>query len=161
MPRYDDFEPTIASPQPAPGAVGPPDAAVPSPASIAALHRELVVLRMLSIALIILTVVLGALVYRLSGRVDDAQRAAEAVPAAIGQAADQKLAQLAPQLEQRLNRFDQMSNKLEQRLGSVENDMIERLRIETPKILDAYAQQKIVQIQQEAVKAQASIAKKR
>jgi hypothetical protein len=157
MPRYDDFEPTM--PGPKPPSEGPAVPA-PPPAVLLALGRDLAAVRTLCIALIILTAILGGLVYRLSARVESAQRAAEAVPAAISQAADQKLAQLTPQLEQRLGRFEQMSNGLEKRLDSVENDMMSRLRAELPKILDEYAQQKIAQIQREAEKAQASLTRK-
>ncbi len=158
MPRYDDFDPTIVTPKAAGGsqpASGPSPAAGVSPALIAALRRNLLVVRTLCIVLIALSILLSALVYRLSGRVEAAERAANAVPAAIGQAADQKLAELAPQLEQRLARFEQMSNRIEKNIVAAENGMLERVRTEAPKILDTYVQKKIVEIQREAEKAQA------
>ena len=79
---------------------------------------------------------------------------------AIAQAADQKLAQLAPQLEKRLGRFEEMSNRIEQRISIAEKTVVERMRTEAPKVLDAYAQQKIAQIQREAEKIERSLSKK-
>jgi len=75
-------------------------------------------------------------------------------------AADQKLSQLAPQLEKRLGRFEEMSNRIEQRITVAENTVIERMRTEAPKVLDAYTQQKIAQIQHEATRIQGSFPKR-
>jgi len=104
--------------------------------------------------------VLAGLVYRLSGRVDASERAVDALPATISQAADQKLEQLTPQLEKRLDRFEQMSNRIEQRITTAENTVIERMRTEAPKVLDAYTQLKIAQIQREAAKVQGTVVRK-
>jgi len=89
--------------------------------------------------------------------VSASERAVEALPAVISQAADEKLAQLTPQLEKRLDRFEQMSNRIEQRITAAENTVIERMRTEAPKVLDAYTQQKIAQIQKEAERVQGSL----
>jgi hypothetical protein len=86
--------------------------------------------------------------------------AAAAFPGAIAQAADQKLSQLAPQLEKRLGRFEEMSNRIEQRITAAESTVIERMRTEAPKVLDAYTQQKIAQIQREAGRVQGSLPKR-
>jgi Tfp pilus assembly protein PilN len=157
MPRYDDFDPTIANPK-APAA---PPAGVDALASrMEAMRRDLSIVRALCIALIAIALVLAGLVYRLSSRVNDSERAIDALPAAVSQAADQKLAQLTPQLEKRLDRFEQMSNRIEQRITTAENTVIERMRTEAPKVLDAYTQQKIAQIQREAAKVQGSLQKR-
>jgi len=92
--------------------------------------------------------------------VDAQERAVNALPGTIAQAADQKLSQLAPQLEKRLGRFEEMSNRIEQRITVAENTVIERMRTEAPKVLDAYTQQKIAQIQHEAARIQESLPKK-
>ena len=88
------------------------------------------------------------------------ERAVSALPGTIAQAADQKLAQVAPQLEKRLGRFEEMSNRIEQRISIAEKTVVERMRTEAPKVLDAYAQQKIAQIQREAEKIERSLSKK-
>jgi len=157
MPRYDDFDPTVPKPEAATVAPAGPDALS---SRMDAMRRDLVVVRALSIALIALSLVLAGLVYQLSGRVDAQERAVNALPATISQAADQKLAQLAPQLEKRLSRFEELSNRIEQRIGAAENTVIERMRTEAPKVLDEYTQQKIVQIQREAEKIQGSLPKR-
>ena len=61
---------------------------------------------------------------------------------------------LAPQLEKRLDRFEAMSNKIEQQIAATEKTVVERMRTEAPKVLDAYTQQKIAQIQREAARVQ-------
>jgi len=125
-----------------------------------AMRRDLLVVRALCIALVALSLVLAGLLYQLSGRVDAEERAVNALPATIAQAADQKLAQLAPQLEKRLGRFEEMSNRIEQRISAAENTVIERMRSEAPKVLDAYTQQKIAQIQREAERVERSLPKR-
>jgi uncharacterized membrane protein YvbJ len=152
MPRYDDFDPTIPNPKAAaPAAV---DAITKR---LEAMRRDLLVVRVLCIVLIAVALVLAGLVYQLSGRVNASERAVEALPAAISQAADQKLAQLSPQLEKRLERFEAMSNKIEQQIATAENTVVERMRTEAPKVLDAYTQQKIAQIQREAARVQGNL----
>ena len=63
---------------------------------------------------------------------------------------------LAPQLEKRLGRFEEMSNRIEQRIRAAEETVIERMRTEAPKVLEAYTQQKIARIQREAERIQLS-----
>jgi uncharacterized protein YicC (UPF0701 family) len=125
-----------------------------------AMRRDLLVVRSLCIALIALSLVLAWLLYQLSGRVDAQERAVNALPGTIAQAADQKLAQLAPQLEKRLGRFEEMSNRIEQRISAAESTVVERMRTEAPKVLDAYTQQKIAQIQREAERIQNTLPKR-
>jgi len=157
MPRYDDFDPTT----PTPNAAAAAPAAVDAMSSrMEAMRRDLLVVRALCIALIALSLVLAGLLYQLSGRVDAQERAVNALPGTIAQAADQKLAQLAPQLEKRLGRFEEMSNRIEQRISAAENTVIERMRSEAPKVLDAYTQQKIAQIQREAERIQSTVLKR-
>ena len=157
MPRYDDFDPTT----PTPNAAAAAPAAVDAMSSrMEAMRRDLLVVRSLCIALIALSLVLAGLLYQLSGRVDAQERAVNALPGTIAQAADQKLAQLAPQLEKRLGRFEEMSNRIEQRISAAENTVIERMRSEAPKVLDAYTQQKIAQIQREAERIQSTVLKR-
>lgn len=157
MPRYDDNDPTIPTPKAASAAPAGLDA---MPIRMEKMRRDLLVVRALCIALIALSLVLAGLVYQLSGRVEASERAVNALPGTIAQAADQKLAQLAPQLEKRLGRFEEMSNRIEQRISTAEKTVVERMRTEAPKVLDAYAQQKIAQIQREAEKIERSLPKK-
>jgi uncharacterized protein YicC (UPF0701 family) len=157
MPRYDDFDPTIPTPKAATAAPAGPDA---MSNRMEAMRRNLLVVRALCIALIALSLVLAGLLYQLSGRVDAQERAVNALPGTIAQAADQKLAQLAPQLEKRLGRFEEMSNRIEQRISAAESTVVERMRTEAPKVLDAYTQQKIAQIQREAERIQSTVLKK-
>jgi hypothetical protein len=154
MPRYDDFDPTMPSPKDPAAAPAGTD---PMAKRMEAMRKDLLVVRVLCIALIAVSLVLAGLLYQLSGRVSASERAVEALPAVISQAADEKLAQLTPQLEKRLDRFEQMSNRIEQRITTAENTVIERMRTEAPKVLDAYTQQKITQIQKEAEKVQGSL----
>jgi uncharacterized protein YicC (UPF0701 family) len=157
MPRYDDFDPTIPTPKAATAAPAGLDA---MSNRMEAMRRDLLVVRALCIALIALSLVLAGLLYQLSGRVDAQERAVNALPGTIAQAADQKLAQLAPQLEKRLGRFEEMSNRIEQRISAAENTVIERMRSEAPKVLDAYTQQKIAQIQREAERVRNTVVKR-
>jgi hypothetical protein len=157
MPRYDDNDPTVRTPK---AATAAPAAADEKPNRMEAMRRDLLILRALCIALIAISLVLAGLVYHLSNRVEASERAVNALPGTIAQAADQKLAQLAPQLEKRLGRFEEMSNRIEQRISAAENTVIERMRSEAPKVLDAYTQQKIAQIQAEARKVQAGLQKR-
>lgn len=157
MPRYDEFDPTTPNPKAAAAVPAGTDAMA---SRMEAMRRDLLVVRVLCIALIAISLVLAGLVYQLSGRVDAQERAVNALPGTIAQAADQKLSQLAPQLEKRLGRFEEMSNRIEQRITVAENTVIERMRTEAPKVLDAYTQQKIAQIQHEAARIQESLPKK-
>jgi Tfp pilus assembly protein PilN len=154
MPRYDDLDPTMPTPKAAAAAPSGVDAMANR---MEAMRRDLLVVRALCIALIAIALVLAGLVYQLSGRVNASERAIEALPATISQAADEKLAQLTPQLEKRLDRFEAMSTRIEQRIGTAENTVIERMRTEAPKVLDAYTQQKIAQIQREAARLQGNL----
>jgi hypothetical protein len=154
MPRYDEFDPTTPNPKAAAAAPAGTDAMA---SRMEAMRRDLLVVRALCIALIAISLVLAGLVYQLSGRVDAQERAVNALPGTIAQAADQKLSQLAPQLEKRLGRFEEMSNRIEQRITVAENTVIERMRTEAPKVLDAYTQQKIAQIQREAAQIQRNL----
>jgi Na+/phosphate symporter len=157
MPRYDDNDPTVRAPS---AATAAPAAVDEKPNRLEAMRRDLLVVRVLCIALIALSLVLAGLVYQLSNRVEASERAVNALPGTIAQAADQKLAQLAPQLEKRLGRFEEMSNRIEQRISVAENTVIERMRSEAPKVLDAYTQQKIAQIQREAERIRGSLPKR-
>ena len=157
MPRYDDNDPTVRTPNPAAAA---PAAADEKPNRMEAMRRDLLILRVLCIALIAISLVLAGLVYHLSNRVEASERAVNALPGTIAQAADQKLAQLAPQLEKRLGRFEEMSNRIEQRISAAENTVIERMRSEAPKVLDAYTQKKIAQIEREAERIRNSFPKR-
>jgi Tfp pilus assembly protein PilN len=157
MPRYDDFDPTMPTPKAAAAAPAGTDAL---PSRLEAMRRDLLVVRALCIALIAIALLLAGLVYQLSGRVNASERAIDALPATISQAADQKLAQLTPQLEKRLDRFEAMSNRIEQRISTAEKTVVERMRTEAPKVLDAYTQQKIAQIQREAARIQGSLPKR-
>jgi len=157
MPRYDDFDPTTPTPKAAAAAPAAVDA---MSSRMEAMRRDLLVVRSLCIALIALSLVLAWLLYQLSGRVDAQERAVNALPGTIAQAADQKLAQLAPQLEKRLGRFEEMSNRIEQRISAAESTVVERMRTEAPKVLDAYTQQKIAQIQREAERIQNTLPKR-
>jgi Tfp pilus assembly protein PilN len=157
MPRYDDFDPTMPTPKAAAAAPAGTDAL---PSRLEAMRRDLLVVRALCIALIAVSLLLAGLVYQLSGRVNASERAIDALPATISQAADQKLAQLTPQLEKRLDRFEAMSNRIEQRISTAEKTVVERMRTEAPKVLDAYTQQKIAQIQREAARIQGSLPKR-
>jgi len=157
MPRYDDFDPTMPTPKAAAAAPAGMDA---MPSRLEAMRRDLLVVRALCIALIAVSLLLAGLVYQLSGRVNASERAIDALPATISQAADQKLAQLTPQLEKRLDRFEAMSNRIEQRISTAEKTVVERMRTEAPKVLDAYTQQKIAQIQREAARIQGSLPKR-
>ncbi|MGD0497652.1 MAG: hypothetical protein ABSC23_04360 [Bryobacteraceae bacterium] len=157
MPRYDDLDPTIPTPKAAAAAPAGADAIA---SRIEAMRRDLLVVRALCIALIAVALVLAGLVYQLSGRVSASERAVDALPGVISQAADQKLAQLTPQLEKRLDRFEEISNRIEQRITTAENTVVERMRTEAPKVLDAYTQQKIAQIQKEAARVQGNLTKR-
>jgi Tfp pilus assembly protein PilN len=157
MPRYDDLDPTIPNPK---AAAATPVGADAMATRMEAMRRDLLVVRALCISLIALSLVLAGLVYQLSGRVGAQERAVNALPGTIAQAADQKLSQLAPQLEKRLDQFEEMSNRIEQRISTAENTVIERMRSEAPKVLDAYAQQKIAQIQAEAEKVRNTVVKR-
>jgi hypothetical protein len=154
MPRYDDFDPTMPTPKAAAAAPAGVDAL---PNRMEAIRRDLLIVRALCIALLAVSLLLAGLVYQLSGRVGAAERAVNALPVTISQAADQKLAQLAPQLEKRLDRFEAMSSKIEQQIAAAEKTVVERMRTEAPKVLDAYTQQKIAQIQREAARVQGSL----
>ena len=81
-------------------------------------------------------------------------RAVSAIAPAITQAADQKLSQLAPQLDARLGRFEELSRRIEQRISAAETSIVERIRSEAPKVLDSYAQTKIEQMRREAEQLQ-------
>ena len=154
MPRYDDFDPTTPKPKDAAAAPAGVDAVANR---MEAMRRDLLVVRALCIALLAVALVLAGLVYQLSGRVSASERAVDTLPATISQAADEKLAQLTPQLEKRLDRFETMSNKIEQQIATAENTVVERMRTEAPKVLDAYTQQKIAQIQKEAERVQGAL----
>jgi hypothetical protein len=154
MPRYDDFDPTMPNPKDPAAAPAGVDAMAKR---MEAMRRDLLVVRALCIALIAIALVLAGLVYQLSGRVSASERAVEALPAVISHAADEKLAQLTPQLEKRLDRFETMSGKIEQQINEAEKTVVERMRTEAPKVLDAYTQQKIAQIQREAARVQGSL----
>jgi Tfp pilus assembly protein PilN len=157
MPRYDDNDPTVRTPK---AAADAPTAVDAVSSRTEAMRRDLLILRALCIALLAISLVLAGVVYRLSSRVEASERAVNALPGTIAQAADQKLAQLAPQLEKRLGRFEEMSNRIEQRISAAENTVIERMRSEAPKVLDAYTQQKILQIQREAERIRNSLPKR-
>jgi hypothetical protein len=150
MPRYDDIGPTMPTPAEADAMPNRKDP----------MRRDLLILRALCIALLVLSLVLVGVVWRLSSRVEATERAVDALPGIVSQAADEKLAQLAPQLEQRLGRFEEMSNRVEQRIGAAETTVVERMRIEAPKVLDAYADQKIAQIERAAEKIEKNLSKK-
>ena len=151
VPRYDDLDPTRSVPQAA--------AVVPAGMEamtnrLEALRRDLLFARILSAAAVGVSLLLAGLVYQLSGRVESPERAVNAIAPAIALAADQKLSQLAPQLDARLGRFGEISRRIEQRISAAETGMVDRLRSEAPKVLDSYAQTKIDQMRREAEQLQ-------
>ena len=151
MPRYDDLDPTRSTPQAAAVAPTGMDAMT---SRLETLRRDLLFARILGLAAVGVSLLLAGLVYQLSGRVESTERAVSAIAPAITQAADQKLAQLAPQLDARLGRFEELSRRIEQRISAAETGIVERIRSEAPKVLDSYAQTKIDQMRREAEQLQ-------
>ena len=104
MPRYDDLDPTRSTPQAA--AVVPADVDALT-RSLETLRRDLLFARILGLVAVCVSLLLAGLVYQLSSRMQSTEREVRAIAPAIAQAADQKLSQLAPQLDARLGRFEE------------------------------------------------------
>jgi hypothetical protein len=147
MPRYDDLDPTRSTPQAA--AVVPADVDALT-RSLETLRRDLLFARILGLVAVCVSLLLAGLVYQLSSRMQSTEREVRAIAPAIAQAADQKLSQLAPQLDARLGRFEETSRRIEQRISAAETGIVDRIRSEMPKVLDSYTQTKIDQMRREA-----------
>lgn len=135
--------PALRSHPAATGAHATPSAARPEPelsAVAASLRRQILSVRSALVASMVLNVVLVGFLYYQISRTQDQVRA-------LRSSAHNAIGMLAPQLDQRLNRFQSQLDQANVQMKQSQDEFFARAHREIPEILDSYVNRKLKQVQ--------------